>query len=61
MSEEKQDREAARYAAKRGCYCGGGGKYTDYNCGASFLVTCPHCCGTGTKRCACTKVTLSCP
>lgn len=43
------------------CFCGGDGKYTDYNCNAEFLVTCPHCNGTGHKLCTCTKVSLRCP
>jgi hypothetical protein len=54
------DNTAARYVTENGCYCGGAGKYTDYNCGASFLVTCPHCRGTGKKQCRCTKGTLTC-
>lgn len=42
------------------CFCGGDGKYTDYNCGAEFLVSCPHCRGTGTKKCECTKPDTVC-
>lgn len=42
------------------CFCGGDGKYTDYNCGASFLITCPHCKGTGKKLCDCFMVSLAC-
>lgn len=46
--------------AKPACFCGGAGKYADYNCGESFYVNCPHCQGTGTKRCDCTEVDLVC-
>lgn len=42
------------------CFCGGDGKYTDWNCGGSFLRECPHCNGTGTKQCACTEVRVKC-
>ena len=42
------------------CFCGGDGKYVDYNCGESFYVQCPHCLGTGQKKCNCTDVSLVC-
>lgn len=42
------------------CFCGGDGKYVDYNCGASFFVECPHCQGSGTKKCACKKADPVC-
>lgn len=42
------------------CFCGGDGKYLDYNCGESFYVECPHCQGTGTKKCDCKEVNLVC-
>jgi hypothetical protein len=38
------------------CFCGGDGKYVDYNCGESFYVGCPHCLGTGQKKCDCANV-----
>lgn len=53
--------EIAAYLAKHGCFCGGDGKYTDYNCGASYPVTCPHCAGFGKKRCTCATPELTCP
>ena len=58
MSYTKE--ECAEYAAKYGCYCGGDGVYTDYNCGASYELTCPHCRGTGKKDCPCEVVSLKC-
>jgi len=42
------------------CFCGGSGKFTDYNCGASFEVMCPHCQGTGVKKCTCSEAKLRC-
>lgn len=42
------------------CFCNGHGKYTDYNCGQSFSVTCPHCQGSGTKKCSCETAGTSC-
>ena len=42
------------------CFCGGDGKYVDYNCGESFYVECPHCRGTGTKKCSCEKADVVC-
>lgn len=42
------------------CFCGGEGTYTDYNCGTSFEITCPHCRGSGIKCCACFEVSLKC-
>jgi hypothetical protein len=42
------------------CFCGGSGKYVDYNCGESFYVECPHCCSTGEKKCDCEKADLVC-
>lgn len=55
------DDEIRQYVARHGCFCGGHGKYDDYNCGVSFEVTCPHCRGTGRKVCACVRPELSCP
>jgi hypothetical protein len=54
-------KEIDEYIRKHGCFCGGDGKYTDYNCGASYLVTCPHCVGSGVRRCECEQPTLRCP
>lgn len=42
------------------CFCGGYGTYTDYNCEASYEVECPHCWGSGIKKCDCEKVSLRC-
>jgi len=42
------------------CFCGGDGKYVDYNCGESFYVSCPHCRGTGEKKCDCDKADTVC-
>lgn len=42
------------------CFCGGHGVYDDYNCGAAFEVTCPHCSGTGIKNCDCLKPSTKC-
>jgi hypothetical protein len=42
------------------CFCGGDGKYIDYNCGESFYVECPHCQGTGVQKCECEKVDVVC-
>lgn len=42
------------------CFCGGDGKYVDYNCGESFYVECPHCLGSGKKKCDCGKPDLVC-
>lgn len=42
------------------CFCGGGGTYQDYNCGEQFTVTCPHCVGTGIKRCKCATSSVKC-
>lgn len=42
------------------CFCGGDGKYVDHNCGETFYVECPHCQGSGEKKCSCTEVTLVC-
>jgi hypothetical protein len=52
--------EIVAYLRKHGCFCGGHGVYTDYNCGASFEVRCPHCKGTGTKKCKCLQPVLRC-
>jgi len=41
------------------CFCGGDGKYTDYN-GAAYPAECPHCQGSGTKKCGCKDITLLC-
>ena len=51
------------YLQKYGCFCGGKGQYTDYNCGVGFLVTCPHCQGSGKRRerCKCQIPELRCP
>lgn len=57
---EPTEAEAAAFVAKRGCYCGGYGDYTDYNCGESYRVRCPHCRGTGKKICQCTISSLRC-
>jgi hypothetical protein len=42
------------------CFCGGDGKYVDHNCGANFFVQCPHCLGTGQKKCDCGEVSAVC-
>jgi hypothetical protein len=55
------DAEVAAYVKQHGCVCGGDGKYTDYNCGAAYELTCPHCRGTGKKKCACKQPTRECP
>lgn len=53
--------EVVVYLARHGCFCGGEGKFTDRNCGESYEATCPHCCGSGVRRCECTQPTLRCP
>lgn len=42
------------------CFCGGDAKYWDYNCGEGFYRECPHCEGTGVKRCACVAASVWC-
>ncbi len=54
------NKQIEQYVKRHGCFCGGDGVYTDYNCGASYEVTCPHCRGTGKKSCTCSIVTLTC-
>jgi hypothetical protein len=46
--------------AKPTCFCGGDGKYVDHNCGETFYVECPHCLGSGIKKCDCKDVSLVC-
>jgi hypothetical protein len=58
MSLSKAD--VAAHVERYGCFCGGDGEYDDYNCGAQFSVTCPHCRGTGKKKCSCETVSLQC-
>jgi hypothetical protein len=55
------EEEAAKFVAENGCYCGGEGTYTSYNCGEAIELTCPHCLGTGKKSCKCTNAGLDCP
>jgi hypothetical protein len=63
MSNEYVAKEIAEFLSKYGCFCGGSGKYTDYNCGGSYELTCPHCRGKGIRReaCACEQPELKCP
>lgn len=57
---EPSAEEIAAFVAQHGCFCGGSGRYTDYNCGAPFEVTCPHCRGSGTKKCDCSRPEIAC-
>lgn len=47
------DLKIKQFIDANGCFCGGSGSYTDYNCGAEFLAICPHYKGTGKISCAC--------
>ncbi len=54
------EQEIEEHLKRYGCFCGGHGTYTDYNCGASYEVTCPHCMGSGRKACGCRYPMLHC-
>ena len=47
---------------KYGCFCGGHGWYTNYNCGEALDVRCPHCRGSGKRQptCKCEAASLLC-
>ncbi len=52
--------EINAFVRAHGCFCGGAGHYIDFNCGESFEVHCPHCDGSGRKRCECGAPALRC-
>lgn len=59
-SMEYTEKQIEEHLEKYGCFCGGYGTYTDYNCGAEFEIMCPHCSGDGKKKCGCKQPSLKC-